>query len=84
MILIDRPIGIGVEAVVIGADLRLDPARFIAQQSAIGYHGPQLRRADMLKTPGEWLIYGPMMFAMSVVSLVAEHQCPSDAWEGLC
>ena len=29
---LDRPIGIGVEAVVIGADLRLDPARFIAQQ----------------------------------------------------
>jgi hypothetical protein len=44
----------------------------------------QLRRADMLKTPDEWLIYGTMMFVMSIVSLVAEHQCPSDAWEGLC
>jgi hypothetical protein len=38
----------------------------------------------MLKTPDEWLIYGTMMFVMSIVSLVAEHQCPSDAWERLC
>jgi hypothetical protein len=55
----------------------------LLRRAADGSHGPQLRRADMLKTPDEWLIYGPMMFAMSVVSLVAEHQCPSDALGGI-
>jgi hypothetical protein len=49
---------------------------FAADSSSRPSQAVQLRRPDMIKSLGEWLMHGLMIFGTSVVSLVAEHRCP--------